>query len=382
MVGGRKIIVPFNVPSLGEEEVSAASRVIRLGAIGGGGELTQLVEGHIRSVTGSPFAFFVTSCTHAIELALMALRVAPGDEIILPSFTFSSTATAVVRQGAKPVFADIESTTWNLDPEDVYHCVGPRTRGVIVVHYAGHPARITDIAAQIPPSVFILEDAAHAFGARYQGKSAGTIGEAGCFSFHITKNITCGEGGALLLKDSGVARQAELIREKGTNRVDFVKGEVSRYSWVSEGSSFVASDLLAAVLIEQLKKSQQILESRKAIWHRYAEALVPLASQGHLTLPILEPGTEPSYHIFAILVSPERRDTLRQALLQRGVETASHFEPLHSSPYWLQVAGNSQRPLPKTDLVSRSLLRLPIYPALTSFQQELVISALHECLEH
>ena len=376
-----EVVVPFNVPPLGEEEMEAACRSIKEGAIGGGGKYTRLVEECLRDVTGASYAYFVTSCTHAMELALMALGVGPGDEVILPSFTFTSNATCVVRQKAQPVFADIDPVTWNLDPEDVARCLTPRTRVVMPVHYAGHPARLKEIAALIRPPCVLVEDAAHALGARYLGRPVGTIGEAGCFSFHITKNITCGEGGALLLRDRETARRAEFIREKGTNRAQFLRGEVRHYSWVSEGSSFAASDLLAAILVEQLKKAETILARRREIWHGYAKALAPLASRGNLTLPVLEPSVQSSYHIFAILVSPDRRDNLREALLARGIETAPHYIPLHSSPFWVQAFGTHQRPLPVTERVGRSLLRLPIYPDLTSSQQGLVIEALHELLD-
>ncbi len=383
MIGrpGRQMIVPFHVPFLDDRETQAAVSLIREGALGGGGRYTQQVEASLRSLTGSPYAFFVTSCTHAMELALMALGVGPGDEVILPSFTFTSTATCVVRQGAQPIFTDIDPRTWNLDPEDVARCLSPRTRVIMPVHYAGHPAPLKEIAELIAPPAVIVEDAAHALGAAYLGSPAGTVGAAGCFSFHVSKNVTCGEGGALVVKDPAVAERAEFIREKGTNRTQFLRREVAYYSWVSEGSSFVASDLLAAILVEQLKKLETISARRRAIWQRYAEALAPLALRGHLTLPVVEPSVQSSYHIFGVLVSPDRRESLKQALLARGIETASHYVPLHSSPYWTGVFGNRQRPLPVTERVSQSLLRLPIYPSLTASQQDFVIEALYDLLD-
>ena len=376
------MIVPFHVPFLDDRETQAAVSVIREGALGGGGRYTRQVEASLQSLTGAPYAFFVTSCTHAMELALMALGVGPGDDVILPSFTFTSTATCIVRQGAQPVFADIDPRTWNLDPDDVARCLSPRTRAIMPVHYAGHPAPLKEIAELIAPPTVIVEDAAHAFTATYLGSPAGTIGAAGCFSFHVSKNVTCGEGGGLVVKDPAVAQRAEFIREKGTNRTQFLRREVAFYSWVSEGSSFVASDLLAAILIEQLKKLETISAGRRAIWDRYADALAPLAARGRLTLPVLEPGVQSSYHIFAVLVSPDRRDSLKEALLARGIETTSHYVPLHSSPYWTRALGGRQRPLPVTERVSRSLLRLPIYPGLTTAQQDSVIEALYDLLDH
>jgi dTDP-4-amino-4,6-dideoxygalactose transaminase len=339
-----------------------------------------MVEDRLRALTGSPHAFFVTSCTHALELALMVLGIGRDDEVIVPSFTFASTATCVMRQGARPVFADIDPDTWTLDPVDVARCLSSRTRAIIPVHYAGHPARMSELAALRPARCVIIEDAAHALGATWQRQAAGTIGDAGCFSFHSTKNVTCGEGGALLLPDEDAARRAECIREKGTNREQFIRKEVAYYSWVSEGSSFVASDLLAAVLVEQLKKLPEVIAKRRALWHRYAEALAPLATRHALTLPRLSPGVESSYHIFAILVDSDRRERLLQRMRARGIDVASHYLPLHRSPYWVQATRGQQRPLPVTERISESLVRLPLYPSLTHEQQDLVIATLDESL--
>ncbi len=371
--------IPLNIPAVGEEEVQAACRAIREAALGGGGAYGRQVEEQLRTLTRSPHALLVTSCTHAMELALMAVGIGPGDEVIMPSFTFTSTATAVLRQGAQPVFVDIDPRTWNLDPEDVARSLSPRTRAIMPVHYGGNVAPMKELAAIARPPCVIVEDAAHAFGASYFGQAAGTLGDAGCYSFHVTKNVTSGEGGALLLRDAEMARRAEMIREKGTNRQAFLRGEVRYYTWESEGSSFVASDLLAAILLEQLKKAKIIQVNRRERWHRYAEALAPLAHKGYLTLPVISPGVESNYHIFAVLVAPERRDAIQAALLERDIETAFHYIPLHSSPYWTRVSGDRQRPLPVTDRVSLSLLRLPLYPALTRAQQDRVIDALFEC---
>ncbi len=372
--------VPFHVPFLDEAEIHAATAAVREHALGGGGRYSQDVQQRLKELTGAPHAFFVTSCTHAMELALMAFGIGPGDEVILPSFTFTSTATCIVRAGATPVFADIDPRTWNLDPQDVARCLGPRTRAILPVHYAGHPAPVRALASLIAPPCVIIEDAAHAFGAAAHGQPAGTLGDAGCFSFHITKNLTCGEGGALLLNDPEAAQRAEFMRDKGTNRAQFLKGEVAHYAWVAPGSSFVASDLLAAILLEQFNKLPQIASRRQAVWRRYAEALAPLAQAERLTLPVVDPDIQSSYHIFAILVAPERRAAVREALRARGVEAQPHYVPLHSSPYWSRVTGGHQRPLPVTDRVSRSLLRLPIYPALSAAQQDLVIDTLQAFL--
>jgi len=371
--------IPLSIPFLGDEEIRAASRAIREAALGGGGRYGRDVEDRLRTMTGSPHAFLVTSGTHATELALMVMGVGPGDEVVMPSFTFASAATAVLRQGARPVFVDIDPQTWNLDPEDVARSVGPRTRAIMPVHYGGNVASMKELATVARPPCVIIEDAAHAFGASYLGRAAGTFGDAGCYSFHATKNVTCGEGGALLLRDTEAARRAEMMRDKGTDRQAFLRGEVARYTWRTEGSSFVTSDLLAAVLLEQLEKARDIHARRRDRWHRYADRLRPLARKGHLTLPVISPDVESSYHIFAVLVDPHRRDAIRTGLRQEGIEAASHYVPLHASPYWTRATGNRQRPLPVTDRVSESLLRLPLYPTLTWAQQDRVIDALFGC---
>lgn len=374
------ITVPFNAPALGDEEARAAADAVRLLASDGRSRFGREVECRLRSLTGAPHALLVTSCTHALELALMALGIGPGDEVIVPSFTFSSTATAVIRQSAVPVFADITPDTWNLDPADVACMVTPRTRAVIPIHYGGQPADCDQLRAAAP-GCLIIEDAAHALGARRGGRAAGTLGDAGCFSFHATKNVTCGEGGALLLHGADLARRAEWIREKGTNRSEFERGEVSRYVWVSEGSSYVASDVLAAILLPQLAKLAAIVGARGERWHRYRTSLARLEAEERLVLPRLEADVDSSYHIFAVLLSPDRRARVQEQLQRRGIATATHYQPLHRSPFWTSRVP-SPRPLPVTERVSESLLRLPLYPSLTMAQQTAVVEQLEAaCVE-
>ena len=378
-MANRPFQVPFHVPSLGIAEARAAAAIVRSGVLGGGGPRTHQVERQLQRFTGSPNVFFVTSCTHALELALMALRIRTGDEVILPSFTFPSTATCVVRQGARPVFADIDPATWHIDPQDLLRCISRKTRAIILVHYAGQPAPVQAIASRLPKSCFIIEDAAHAFGASERGRMVGFLGHAGCFSFHMSKNVTCGEGGALLLSDARIAQRAEYMREYGTNRRQFMRGEVPSYAWVSEGSSFFASDLQAGIVLEQFKKTRWIIARRRDIWHRYLKGLQPLAAEGHVTLPVLRPGVRSAYHIFAVLIS-RGRERIRKALARRGVDAKTHYVPLHLSPYWRRVTGGRQRRLPVTERVSATLLRLPIYPSLTRTQQQRVIEAMRDLL--
>ena len=373
------IRVPFHQLYFGEEEVKAAGDALK-DSISSGGKYTRQVEATLRDVTSAPYAFFVTSGTHALELALMALGIGPGDEVVLPSYTFTSTATCIVRQGATPVFADIDAQTWNLDPQDVVRVLSSKTRAVIPVHYAGHPVPFDALKSVVSANTFIIEDAAHAFGAAYRGQPVGSLGDAGCFSFHSTKMVTCGEGGALLLKNESVAQKAEFMREKGTNRTQFLRREVAYYTWVSEGSSFVASDLLAAVLQEQFKKMDFIASRYRSLWDQYLHALEPLAKKERLTLPVASPHVRSSCYIFAILVPPAHRSHLKNALLEHGIETNFHYIPLHSSPYWLRQCHHQQRALPVTDYVSQSILRLPLYPGLTDLQQQFVIESLYDVL--
>ena len=370
------MIVPFHVPFLDDRETQAAVSVIREGALGGGGRYTRQVEASLQSLTGAPYAFFVTSCTHAMELALMALGVGPGDDVILPSFTFTSTATCIVRQGAQPVFADIDPRTWNLDPDDVARCLSPRTRAIMPVHYAGHPAPLKEIAELIAPPTVIVEDAAHAFTATYLGSPAGTIGAAGCFSFHVSKNVTCGEGGGLVVKDPAVAQRAEFIREKGTNRSKYFRGEVNKYTWVDIGSSYLPSDLLAAILYAQLERLSAIQRRRKFLYRRYEQNLSMLAQGGKLRLPTIPPDCQSNYHIFYILLSTEKvRNNLMNILKSQGILAVFHYIPLHLSPMGIKL-GYQKGDLRRTEEFSGRLLRLPLYPDLTTKQQDLVIRSI------
>lgn len=371
--------IPFNKPDIGAGEKEAVLAALEAGHIGGNGPVSRKLEVRLREMFGVKHAQLTTSCSDALELAMMSVRIGPGDEVIMPSLTFVSTANAVIRERARPVFADVDVGTFNLDPAHVERLITPATRGIVPVHYAGQGcdmAAINELAES--HGLWVVEDAAQGVGALYDGQYLGTIGDIGCYSFHVTKNICCGEGGALLTNDDEIARRAEIIREKGTNRSAFLRGEVDKYTWVDVGSSFIPSDLLSALLLAQLGRLAEITDRRVAIWQRFHDELGPLAETGKIVLPSIDPRATINGHIFAFRTNPAgRRDELLRALKQRGVQATFHYVPLHSSPFARRhLAPVSD--LPVTDLVSRSLVRLPIYSNLTDDQQTYIIETLYD----
>ncbi len=370
-------LIPLSRPYLDEEEEAAATEALRRGELAGDGPRCRAVELILRDLCGVPHVLLTTSCTHALELALLSLELAPGDEVILPSFTFASTANAIALRGARPVFADIEPDTWTLDPKAVASAITSRTRCIMPVHYAGHGAdmvSLCDIAER--HGLWIVEDAAQGVGASWSGRALGTWGVFGCLSFHNTKDVVCGEGGALLSNDPTLAEKAEILRDKGTNRKAFYRGEVDRYSWVDIGSSYVMGELLAAVLEVQLRKQPVMLRARKERWSRYHEAFQPLARAEVVQLPQIKPEARINWHTYGMLVASNRRDAFLRFLRSRGIGAAFHYVPLHSAA----AAARFGPPpvLPVTDRVSNSLVRLPLFPELTDEQQEHIIAAVFE----
>jgi dTDP-4-amino-4,6-dideoxygalactose transaminase len=371
--------IPFVKPSIGPAEKEAVLRALEMGAIGGNGRLTQQVRERMKSLFGVRHVILTTSCSDALELAMMVLNVGPGDEVIMPSFTFVSTANAVVRQGGVPVFVDIEPDTWNIDPAQIEPAITDRTRGIIPVHYAGQGCRmdeINEIARR--HGLWVVEDAAQGVGAFYDDKPLGTWGTIGCYSFHVTKNITCGEGGALLTDDDDLGYRAEIIAEKGTNRSAFLRGQVDKYTWVDIGSSFILSDLLVALLSVQLDRMEEITARRVAIWERFQRELQDLEDAELIVRMRVRPPARINGHIFAFrTVNPEWRDPVLGELRRRGIEATFHYVPLHSAPY---ARGRFQngRELPVTDLISRSLIRLPIFPDMTEAEQTYIVENVHD----
>jgi dTDP-4-amino-4,6-dideoxygalactose transaminase len=314
-------------------------------------------------------------------MAMMAIGIGPGDEVILPSFAFVTAATAVVRQGARPVFAEIDEFTFNLDPDDASQRITQHTKAIICVHYAGQGYRMNDaMELARKHGLYLVEDAAQAIGARYDGKPLGTFGPVGCYSFHITKNVVAGEGGALVTNDDVIARRAEIIREKGTNRSAFLRGEVDKYTWVDIGSSFVPSDLLAALLGSQLARLEAITQRRTELWYGYHEGMAELEEEGLLIRSRLDPKAEHNGHIYAFRVAPDIRDKVIEGLRARGIESTFHFVPLHSSPYGQKALGYRRGDLPITERTAASLVRLPLHTQLTMDDIEFILKQLEQVL--
>jgi dTDP-4-amino-4,6-dideoxygalactose transaminase len=370
--------VPFSVPWFDERERAAVASALE-GRVAGDGPIGQRVEERLASALKTHRVLLTTSCTHAMELALLALGVGPGQEVLCPSFTFVSTANAVLRVGARPVFVDIEDTTLGLDPEDAERRVTPRTAAVMPVHYAGVAPdmdAILDLSRR--RGLKVVEDAAQGLGARWRGRALGTLGDGGCFSFHESKNVTCGEGGALALGDPDLARRAEIIREKGTNRAAFLRGEVDKYTWVAEGSSYVLSEVLAALLEAQLDKLPEIDARRAAVVERYRAGLREWAERVGVRLPSEPPEREWNHHMFHLLYpNGASRDRALATLREKGVMATFHYVPLHSAPQGHAIGGHEVS-LPVTDRVAAALLRLPLHPLLAEDDVDYVIEAVQE----
>ena len=363
--------IPYHRPWVGAPEAEAVSRALLAGDLVGNGRLGKAFQKRLAETLGVRHALFTSSCTSAFSLALMGLGLRPGDEVVMPSFAFVSIANAVLAAGGKVVFADIEPRTFNLDPASVAKVLTPRTRFLLPVHYAGMACDM-DRLMGLGKGLTVIEDAAQAVGARWNGRHLGTLGKAGVYSFHATKHFTTGEGGLLVTDDDALAERLEIMHEKGTNRAAFLRGEVDKYTWVSEGASFVQSDLLAALGMAQLDRLEENLRLRRALAERYLRELAGLPG---LMLPAVPAGCEPNWHIFACLVAPAQRDAFVKAVKAQGVDVTTHFEPLHSSPFGRERLGLRPGSLPVTERVAASLVRLPLYPQLTDAEVGRVLAA-------
>jgi len=365
----------LSAPWFDETELARVREALA-GRTSGDGPFGRRVEARLAELLGVPRVLLTTSCTHALELGLLALGIGPGQEVVCPSFTFVSTANAILRVGASPVLADIEETSLGLDPADAERRLSPRTAAILPVHYAGFAApmdELLDLARR--RNLKVVEDAAQGLGASFRGQPLGALGDAGCFSFHETKNVTCGEGGALALQDRNVAERAEIIREKGTNRAAFLRGEVDKYTWVAEGSSYVLSDVLAAILDAQLDKHERIEARRAEIAARYRQGLLRWAEAEGVRLPAQAPDRATNNHIFHLIFPSEAaRDAKQQALRARGVMATFHYVPLHSSPFGRTLPG-TRGTFPVSERVAGRLLRLPMHPLLDDADVERVIEA-------
>lgn len=355
-------MINFNVPPhIGTEEKYIAE-AIAAHKICGDGEFTQRCNKWIEEKTGTEKALLTTSCTHATEMAALLSDIQPGDEVIMPSYTFVSTADAFVLRGAKVVFVDIRPDTMNIDESLIEDAITDRTKVIVPVHYAGVSCEmdaIMDIARKY--NLVVIEDAAQGIMSTYKGKALGTMGDYGCFSFHETKNYSMGEGGAILIRDKKNIEQAEIIREKGTNRSNFFRGQIDKYTWVAAGSSYLPSELNAAYLWAQLEKAQEIFDDRMNSWNKYYHLLKPLQEQGKIELPYIPENCEHNAHMFYIKTKNlEERTGLISYLKMHGVSSVFHYIPLHSAPAGIKL-GEFHGEDRYTTRESERLLRLPLY---------------------
>ncbi|HEV3333758.1 MAG TPA: dTDP-4-amino-4,6-dideoxygalactose transaminase [Bryobacteraceae bacterium] len=371
--------IPFNRPVLFGKETAYILDAIARAHVSGDGYYSKRCHAFLESHLGVPKALLCTSCTHALEMAALLLDIQPGDEIILPSFTFVSTANAFVLRGGRPVFADIRPDTLNLDETQVEALVSSRTRAIVPVHYAGVGCEMDAIGATAARhGVPVIEDNAHGLFGKYRGRYLGTLGCLATQSFHETKNVTCGEGGALLINEPSYIERAEILREKGTNRSRFFRGQVDKYTWIDMGSSYLPSDILAAFLLAQLESSEQIQRRRQTAWQFYFENLRSWAGDRDVRLPIVPSHCEQSFHMFYLLLPrPDDRQALIQHLEARGIYSVFHYLPLHLSPMGRRFGGR-EGTCPVTEDVSDRLLRLPFFNDISEAEQSEVVAAIKD----
>jgi len=370
-------MIPFNKPYMTGQELDYISRAHEGGHLSGDGPFTRQCNEKLVALTGAASALLTHSCTAALEMAAMLLDLQPGDEVIMPSFTFVSTANAFVLRGAIPVFVDIREDTLNIDERLIEAAITPRTRAICVVHYAGVACEMDAIMAiAARHGLAVVEDAAQGIYSTYRGRPLGAIGEIGCLSFHETKNVISGEGGAILLRDRELAERAEIIREKGTNRSRFFRGQVDKYTWVDVGSSYLPSELIAAFLAAQLEAGDSITQRRMAIWDRYHAWAAPYEAAGLLRRPIVPANCGHNAHMYYLLMpSMEHRTRFMARMKEAGVSTVFHYIPLHSSPAGLHYGRAATSELPVTDRTSDRLVRLPIWVGLEPAMDELLAIA-------
>jgi dTDP-4-amino-4,6-dideoxygalactose transaminase len=371
--------IPFNKPTQVGREAEYMAQALQKNHLAGDGPFTKRAHALLEEVIGVPKALLTTSCTHALEMSALLLDLKEGDEVVVPSFTFVSTVNAFALRNATPIFADIRPDTLNLDETQLESLITPRTRAIAVVHYAGVGCEmdaILEIANRhhIP----VVEDNAHGLFGTYKGRQLGTFGVMATQSFHETKNFTSGEGGALLINDPKYIEDAEILREKGTNRSRFFRGQVDKYTWVNIGSSYLPSDMLAAFLVAQLEERDQIQAKRRNIWETYYKELEAWAEENHVQMPFVPAHCEQTYHMFYLLFpNLENRQAAIAHLKERGIQAVFHYLPLHLSPMG-EKYGGKPGDCPVTETISDQLLRLPFYTNMTEEDQRRVIEALKE----
>jgi dTDP-4-amino-4,6-dideoxygalactose transaminase len=358
--------LPFNRPLRTGGENARIAAALERGWTGGNGPAGEHCQALLRELTGAHSVLMTHSCTGALEMSALLAGVGPGDEVIMPSFTFSSTANAFALRGATPVFVDVDADTLNIDPACVADAVTDRTRVVVAVHYGGVGCDMPALGAIAREhGLMVVEDAAQCIDATLHGRALGAIGDLGTLSFHETKNVSCGEGGALLVNDERWAQRAEILQEKGTDRQRFARGEVDKYTWVDVGSSFLMSDVSAALLAEQLERVAEITAARRAIWDAYHAAFAELEQAGVLRRPVIPPGARHNAHLYRIMLADRAsRDAVISALAADEISAYFHYVPLHSAPAGLRL-GRAHGSLGVTDAAGEQLLRLPLWVGMT-----------------
>lgn len=369
--------IPFNWPHMTGKELYYIAEAHFNGTLAGDGPFTRLCHGWLQQRADCGKVLLTHSCTAALEMAALLLDIRPGDEIIMPSYTFVSTANAFVLRGGIPVFVDIREDTLNLDESLIESAITPRTKAIVPVHYAGIACEMDTIMSVARlHGLKIIEDAAQGVMASYKGRALGSIGDLGAYSFHETKNVISGEGGALLVNDPDLAQRAEIIREKGTDRSRFFRGEVDKYTWQEVGSSFLPGELIAAFLWAQLEEADRITSARLASWQRYHELLEPLEAEGILRRPVVPDGCQHNAHMYYVLLSPHiDRQKVLDAFKCNEIWSVFHYVPLHSSPAGRRY-GRTHGDLAVTDRQSARLVRLPLWVGLSAEQQDRVVAVL------
>jgi dTDP-4-amino-4,6-dideoxygalactose transaminase len=373
--------ITFNRPHATGREFAYIEQAIENRHLSGNGPFTERCTNWLEERLGAVRVLLTFSCTSALEMAAILADLRPGDEVIMPSFTFVSTASSVALRGAIPVFVDIRPDTMNLDEARVADAITGRTKAILPVHYAGVGCDMDSIMAIADENdLFVIEDAAQAICASYRGRPLGGIGDLGCLSFHETKNVTCGEGGALIINDRDWVERAEILQEKGTNRSQFFRGQVDKYTWVELGSSFLTSEINAAYLWAQLEAADEITARRLEIWHAYHERFARLEAAGRARRPVVPDGCEHNAHMYYLLLEDvETRVRLIADLRKQGIQAVFHYIPLHSSPAGRRF-GRAQRRLGVTDRVSECLVRLPLWVAMSDAEIERVCEAVEASL--
>lgn len=373
----KKDNIPFNWPYMTGKELYYIAQSHFGGRLAGDGPFTKQCHAWLKERTGSCQALLTHSCTAALEMAALLLHVKPGDEIIMPSYTFVSTANAFVLRGGVPVFVDIREDTLNLDEKLIEGAITPRTRAIVPVHYAGVACEMDEIMSIARRhGLKVVEDAAQGIMSNYHGRALGSIGDMGAYSFHETKNIISGEGGALLVNDPKLVQQAEIIREKGTDRSRFFRGEVDKYTWQEMGSSFLPGELIAAFLWAQLEEADSITQERMVRWRHYHELLEPLEAKGILRRPVIPEGCKHNAQMYYVLLAPEiDRQKVLEEFSRHEIWCVFHYVPLHSSPAGKKY-GRAHGSLEVTLRLSEKLIRLPLWVGLESGQQTRVVEVL------